>query len=169
MKTEIQLLGQQIDIASRTRRRWLVVLIYAGFAALIAAWFALYSSPTAAMRSITGLAIFFAIQFMGRFLGGRTYRDGIVPPAESGDEREQHRRDHAYYLAYKWWDLTFIPVVLSVGLKINVDYSTWQPALRIFFDRLPWGLAVAAGILYFTLPQAILLWTEPDMEEEQVL
>lgn len=28
MKTEIQLLGKQIDIASRTRRRWLVVLIY---------------------------------------------------------------------------------------------------------------------------------------------
>jgi hypothetical protein len=118
------------------------------------------------MRSGAGIAIFVVIQFLGRFLGGRTYRNGLVPPAESGDEREQHRRDHAYYLAYKWWDLTFIPVMLSVGLKINPLYPTWQPALRVFVDRLPWGLVVAAGILYFTLPQAILLWTEPDMDEE---
>jgi hypothetical protein len=142
-----------------------VVLIYAGFATLLVAWFALYGSPTAAMRSGTGIALFVAFQFLGRFLGGRTYGGGLVPPAESGDERERRRRDHAYYVTYKWWDLAFIPVLLSLGLKISPSYSTWQPALRVLADRLPWGLAVAAGILYFTLPQTILPWTEPDIEE----
>jgi hypothetical protein len=165
MKTEIQLLGNRISIATRTRRRWLVGAIYAGFVALITAWFALYGSPTAAVRSGTGIAIFVVFQFLGRFLGGRTFRGGLVPPAESGDERERRRRDHAYYLAYKWWDLAFIPVFLSLGLKMNPHYLTWQPALHVLADRLPWALAVGAGILYFTLPQAILLWTEPDIEE----
>lgn len=166
MKTEIQLLGKQVNIASRTRRRWLVVLIFAGFAALIIAWFALYGNATAGMRSGTGIAIFVVLQCLLRFLGGRTFRDGLVPEAESGDEREQRRRDHAYYTAYKWWDLAFIPIVLSLGLKINPSYPTWQPALRDFADRLPWSLVAAAAVLYFTLPQAILLWTEPDMEKE---
>jgi hypothetical protein len=30
-----------------------------------------------------------------------------------------------------------------------------------------YGLATATVVLGLTLPQAILLWTEPDMEEEQ--
>jgi hypothetical protein len=39
MKTEVVLLGMHINIASQARRRRLVVLIYAGFAALGTAWF----------------------------------------------------------------------------------------------------------------------------------
>jgi hypothetical protein len=54
----------------------------------------------------------------------------------------------------------------SVGLKNNAFYAGWDPAVRAFVDRLPFGLLIAAGILYYTLPQAILLWTEPDMEGE---
>jgi len=30
-----------------------------------------------------------------------------------------------------------------------------DPAVRAFVDRLPFGLLIAAGILYYTLPQAI--------------
>jgi hypothetical protein len=33
-------------------------------------------------------------------------------------------------------------------------------------DGLLYGLATAAAIAAVTLPQAILLWTEPDIEEE---
>jgi hypothetical protein len=32
---------------------------------------------------------------------------------------------------------------------------------------LPFILLMATLFLYMTLPQAVLLWTEPDMEEEQ--
>ena len=34
------------------------------------------------------------------------------------------------------------------------------------FDQLIYGLLICLFILFLTLPQAILLWTEPDMEEE---
>jgi hypothetical protein len=40
-------------------------------------------------------------------------------------------------------------------------------AVQVWLDRLPWALMIAWGILYYTLPQAILLWTEPDMEDGQ--
>jgi hypothetical protein len=36
----------------------------------------------------------------------------------------------------------------------------------VFFDKLVYGLLIASFILFLTLPQAILLWTEPDMEAE---
>ncbi len=59
-----------------------------------------------------------------------------------------------------------MPALLAVGLKNNPFYPKWAPALRVFIDHLPYGLLFAAGILYYTLPQAILLWTEPNMEQE---
>jgi hypothetical protein len=37
MKTELEFLGKQINIASRTRRRWLVALLYGGFGGLVIA------------------------------------------------------------------------------------------------------------------------------------
>jgi hypothetical protein len=33
-------------------------------------------------------------------------------------------------------------------------------------DAIYYGLTLVAIILFLTLPQAILLWTEPDMEEQ---
>jgi hypothetical protein len=51
--------------------------------------------------------------------------------------------------------------------KANPNNVPANPALRAFFDQLPYELLVAAAILYYTLPQAILLWTEPDMEDAQ--
>lgn len=169
MKTELVFLGARIGIASRTRRRILVALIYAGFGALVTAWFLVYENSAfgflAGGKSAFGLLLLIPFALLERFLGGRSHKGGLVPAFEGGDERQLHRRDHAYYAAYKWWDLTLIPAMLAVGLKNNPFYPAWHPALRVFIDRLPYGLLFAAGILYYTLPQAILLWTEPDMEE----
>ncbi|MGD1107866.1 MAG: hypothetical protein ABR865_12545, partial [Terracidiphilus sp.] len=39
-------------------------------------------------------------------------------------------------------------------------------ALREFLAPLPFILLMATLFLYVTLPPAILLWTEPDMETE---
>jgi hypothetical protein len=59
-----------------------------------------------------------------------------------------------------------MPPNQNAGLK-NIPLSpSWGPVPATFFDRLPWGLLIAAGIPYYTLPQTILLWTEPDVEEE---
>ena len=38
MKTELVLFGTRIHLASQSRRRWLVILVYAGLAALTLAW-----------------------------------------------------------------------------------------------------------------------------------
>jgi hypothetical protein len=165
MKTELDFLGKHINIASRSRRRWLVVLIYAGFAALVIAWFMLYGRSPFGLLSVLA---FLAFGLLSRFLGGRTSRGGLLPPFESkeNDERELRRRDHAYYTAYKWWDFALIPAFLATGLKYVPLSPSWSPVLGTFFDRLPWGLLIAAGILYYTLPQAILLWTETDMDPD---
>jgi hypothetical protein len=115
-----------------------------------------------------GWLILFGFMFLGRFLGGRSSSGGLLPPLErdDGDERELHRRDHAYFMAYKWWDLTLVPALVAVGLKNNSFYPTWDPVVRGLIDRLPVGLLAGAVVLYYTLPQVILLWTEPDMEPQ---
>lgn len=160
MRTQLEFLGMRVNVATRSRRRWLVVVVYAVFAAMMIGWCAFSGF------SVYGLVAFLVVAVIARYLGGRTYRAGLVPAFESGDEREKDRRDHAFYVAYKWWDLTLFPALAAVGFKRNAFYPTWDPAVRAFVDRLPFALLIAAGILYYTLPQAILLWTEPDMEAE---
>lgn len=160
MNTKLVFLGKQINVASQSRRRWLLVLIYAGFALIAISFVTSYRSYPILISVLLGWI------FLSKLLGGRYYEGGLIPPAGQGDERDLRRRDHAYFVAYWWWDLTLFPALLAVGLKNNPFYPAWNPALRIFIDRLPYGLLIAAGILYYTLPQAILLWTEPDMEPE---
>jgi hypothetical protein len=163
MKTEVVLLGWNISIASRRRRRLLVTLLYAACAALvIGVWFPLFK-PTWART----LVILWACGLVFRFLGGRNYQGGILPPVDCGDERELHRRNHAYFLAYWWWDFTLLPALLAKGFRINGMPAAWNPGLRQFLYQLPLALLVASGILYYTQPQAILLWTEPDMEQSK--
>lgn len=158
MKTEFVFLGRQFNVASQARRRWLVIVIFAALAVglFISLW--VYSN---------WLLLLLVFGCAAPLLGGRNYAGGLVPPYASGDEREVHRRDHAYFRAYWWWDLALLPAVLAFGLKNNAFYASWAPSVRAFVDHLPYGLLAAAGILYYTLPQAILLWTEPDVEETQ--
>jgi hypothetical protein len=156
MKTEFVLFGKHFNMASQDRRRRLVILIYAGLAVLL----------FLATCGYANLLLILAFVIVARLLGGRSYKCGLLPPFESGDERERLRRNQAYYVAYKWWDLTLLPALLAVGLKNNQFYQAWHPVLQNFIDNLPYGLLVASGILYYTLPQAILLWTEPDMETD---
>ncbi len=162
MKTEVVLLGRNISIASRRRRRLLVTLLYAACAVLvIAVWF-----PVLRLQKVGVLVILLAFSLLARFLGGRHEQGGILPPVDCGDERELHRRDHAYFLAYWWWDFTLLPAILASGFRINGMPATWNPEIRAFLYQLPVALLLASGILYYTLPQAILLWTEPDMEDQ---
>jgi hypothetical protein len=160
MKTDLVLLGAHINIASQTSRRWLVVLLYAGFAALVIAWLSPFGS------SGGGTLAVLAILCLLRFLGGRTYDSGLLPPVDVVDERERNRRDRAHFLAYSYLDLAFIPALLATGFKIHPQFAVTHPALQAFCDRLPFGFLFAAAIVYYTLPQTILLWTEPDMEQE---
>ena len=44
------------------------------------------------------------------------------------------------------------------------DHPLAGPVLRAMLMQLPFDLLAATAVLYISLPQAILLWTEPDME-----
>jgi hypothetical protein len=164
MKTDFDLLGIRVNIALRSRRRWLVALIYAGFAALVIASFA-FSGQFPGEFTL-GLIILFGFALLSKFLGGGSYRDGLVPPFTGGDERERNRRYRASYVAYQYLDFAFFPAVGAAFFKANPHNMPANPAARMFFDSLPFELLIAGCILYYTLPQVILLWTEPDMETE---
>jgi hypothetical protein len=160
MRTNFVFMGVEINIASRNRRRWLVVAIFFGFAAMVIAWFALRGP------SVFGWIVFVAFAALSRFLGGGGYTDGLVPPFEGGDERERNRRFRAHYVAYQFLDFMFLPALIAVAWKANPRNMERFPELRGFFEQLPVALLAAGWILYYTLPQAILLWTEPNLEEQ---
>jgi hypothetical protein len=82
------------------------------------------------------------------------------------DERELHRRDSVHWVAYRC-----LGGVLLMILFIAMLQNDPPPMMKHFpailssaFERPLYGLILAAFLLFTSLPQAILLWTEPDME-----
>lgn len=70
------------------------------------------------------------------------------------DEREIHERDHAHYRAYGIlrWMLATVAVGYWLMLDLRLRWlATWTPVVL-------WTLLLVA----LSLPQAVLLWTEPD-------
>lgn len=157
MKTELAVLGRHISVASRSRRRWVVALTYVGFAAFIVAfvWFSGYGTLTA------GFMVFaVACGLVFSSIAGSRY--------DPVDERDSRRRDHAHFVAY--WQLSkFLLLALFANYFRGPNPITplVAPALRTFLVQLPVTLLVVTGVLYATLPQAILMWTEPDMDADQ--
>lgn len=186
MRAELVLMGKRLDMAARTHRRILVVLIYACFAVLLATFWELDRWRT------TGVYLIFATFVANRFFLGGYYFGGLIKPFNGkaprpsnaappftllalrvwkpeppeseyrNDERELEQRDRAHYISYQ---------VLTVALALVWLISDWMmkgtPLLAwipIPADVLLYGFALSACVVAITLPQAILLWTEPDME-----
>jgi hypothetical protein len=80
------------------------------------------------------------------------------------DEREIDQRNRAVYKAYQALMIAVLAVWLLMNFRTNIPRLLER--LSIPIDSLLYGLTTAAIMLALTLPQAILLWTEPDMEEE---
>ena len=86
----------------------------------------------------------------------------------SSDERELRLRDKAHEAAYRRLGMILIVTFMTAGLKY-----AGLPLMQIYgidlsaavLDQVIYGLLLVSFILFLTLPQAILLWTEPDMEE----
>ena len=168
MNTRLAFLGKQIDMAPRARRRWLVALSYAVLAVLDLAEFSA-SAKSATSIWIIGVCgvLSVVVVLVLWWLAGDT--------DARGDQREMHRRDHAHFRAYR-----FFLCVIFVGM---LGYSIVNGLLAAYFNRptpitlSPLALraylrllrhfVLTAVLLYFTLPQAILLWTEPDMDSGQ--
>jgi hypothetical protein len=188
MKAELVLLGKRVDMAAQTHRRALVILIYATLAVLMATLFALDRWRT------SGYYLVFATFLVNRlFLGGynfgglikpfngkaprrseapppflllalRVYRPQPMDNEYRSDERELQQRDRAHYLAYQ---------ALAAALAILWLLAGWNTFTPRLLARIPvspslliYGVVLASIVAALTLPQAILLWTEPDMEED---
>jgi hypothetical protein len=188
MRAELVLAGKRLDMAPRAHRRTLVALIYFVLAALMLVLFLADHWRT------TGYYLVFATFLVNRlFLGGYNFGGLIKPfganpprrssqpppflllalhvyrpePEESeykSDERELQQRDRAHYTAYQC-----IAVVLVV-LWLLATWNTFKPHLLAWIPLSPslliYGVVLAAIVAALTLPQAILLWNEPDMEDE---
>jgi len=187
MRAELVLMGRRVDMAPQAHRRALVVLIYATLTVMMVGLF------FADHWRVTGYYLVLATGLINRFfLGGYNF-GGLVKPfsgkpprrseappflllalriyhAEPGDreyrsdERELQQRDRAHYQAYQT-----LVIVLAL-LWLLTSWNTFKPQLLAWLPMSPdlvvYGLVLAAIVVALTLPQCILLWTEPDMEEE---
>ena len=82
---------------------------------------------------------------------------------------EMHHRDHAHCLAYRIPTYGLVAALFAGNFRSPTPITQILPlALRGFLIQLPSIIFWATGILYVTLPQAILLWTEPDMDHPEV-
>ncbi|HEY2468536.1 MAG TPA: hypothetical protein VGI45_11965 [Terracidiphilus sp.] len=188
MRAELVLMGKRVDMAARIHRRVLVVLIYACFAVLMTTFWLLDRWRT------SGVYMIFATFLVNRFfLGGYNFGGLIKPfngkaprrsdapppflmlalriykvqPQERecrNDERELEQRDRAHYHAYQ------ILTIAIAAMWLIADWQMKAPRLLGWIPVSPsvllYGFVLSAAVAAITLPQAILLWTEPDMEVE---
>jgi hypothetical protein len=190
MNAELILFGKRVSMARQVRRRWLVVLIYAALALLmVPLWYFTHWRGT-------GVYAFWAAMLACRLFLGGYYAGGLVKPfsgkapkqtdapppllllklnvyrpvladedpAYRNDERDVQQRDHAHYQAYQGVGLAvMVPWFITSLRLIKPGLLGWIPMDP---DEMYYGLLMIVLTLFFTLPQSILLWTEPDMEEE---
>jgi hypothetical protein len=189
MRAELVLMGRRVDMALQSRRRGLVVGIYAAMAAMMAGlWFVDHWHSTATY-------LYWIMLLACRLFLGGYYRGGLVkpfsnkPPRERvephpflalglrvyraepaddertfrNDERELQQRDHAHYQAYQ--GIGYALVALWITSYIRMLKPGWMQWAGMSWDQVFYGLTMALMLVFFTVPQAILLWTEPDMEE----
>lgn len=162
MNTEYSVGNFRIRFESRARRRWLVGLVYAILAVYDLAWVPVQGRAwlvdRAAWLAWGLLILIVALMIVFTWLTDDMRREG--------DERETHRREHAYARAYRVQGSFVVAAFLASCLIQGPNPITphLPPVARAYLLQLPLVLLTATGIVYITLPQAILLWTEPDME-----
>lgn len=180
MKTYLSFFGRKLNLASRERRRWFVVIFYIVAAMLICAdWHPGGGHGSGAPDVV--LWIFWGGAFLGGtfcpygtrlegnclikpFGGNRTLRSSLFGGAKRSDlrndERDLARRDRAHYHAYGI--LGGILMLAFMFYDEPVYHTVSLEAQRRFvFLLLQIGVTLA-----FSLPAAIILWTEPDLIPE---
>ena len=151
----------RIHFESRASRRRFVALVYAVLAVFLLSALILNKHVTNGPWITAGCGIVYvALWIVFSWIAGN--------PHARGDEREVHRRDHAHFKAYYALGY-FLFIALIAGSFRGPDPITphLPPALQGYLMQLPFVLLLTTGLLYGTLPSAILLWTEPDMEQPQ--
>jgi hypothetical protein len=82
------------------------------------------------------------------------------------DERELSRRDRAHYQAYSTVGFCLLAILLlaALGLQTALGSSHLQWLSVTVVLQLIFGSALAGSVLMVTLPSAIILWTEPNID-----
>ena len=188
MNADLALFGQTISMARRRRRRVLVAVIYSMLAVLLIGSFVLGNWRTASPYVIWAVIIACRLFLGGYYPGGLVkpfngkgpkqfempssllaLRLRVYPPvpgadgeSHRNDERELSQRDRAHYRAYQVLGASLVVPWMILSLFGDPRLFHWNAAT---LDHLCAVLLLAILALFLTLPQSILLWTEPDMEE----
>ena len=158
MNTDYAVGNFRIRFESRARRRWFVALVYTALAVfMLAALFLSHKDATGAWFTASCGILSIALWIIFSWLAG--------DPHARGDEREVHRRDHAHFRAYYALGFFLFGALIAGSFRGPDPITPHLPlALRGYLMQLPFVLLLTTGLLYGTLPSAILLWTEPDMD-----
>ena len=159
MNSEYAVGSFRIRFESRARRRWFVALVCSVLAVFLLAGLLLSHKDASGAWITAGCGILYvALWIIFSWIAGN--------PTAGGDEREVHRRDHAHFMAYHIFSYFLLGAVIAFSFRGPNPIAPLLPlALRGYLMQLPFVLLLAAALFYTTLPSAILLWTEPDMED----
>ena len=178
-----------ISMAPRRNRRLFVMVTYLGFASLVIVHAFRHH---AANFNDLGFYVLICILLAGRTVFGylvpvspffytaahvsavpevkslmhpernEPFRDEERDPAPL-DERDIVVRNRAYYLAFNALMVYTLAVSIVAGFVSDPKFSSRIPAVAI----APYTL-LAALLMVTTLPQAIMLWIEPDVPDEAI-
>jgi hypothetical protein len=161
MRDRMSLFG--INMARRGNRRWLVAVTYLG---LMVLWAVVrtHGGDSGEQSAFTAVLLATSLFVNGVLFGGYG-RWGLINPFNTrtplgsptpwhNDERDLRGRDRAHYHAYR-----VVVAVMLLGYVLG----------RVPFQHPEMGRALIEGgvVLGLTLPQALLLWMEPDVEFEE--
>ena len=160
-----------ISMAFKTSRRWLVLICYGVLcASILLAFFAKSMEVRFALTVIMNM-VFGSVQFVIFY---KLAKDTVLPMqqdvrtaslgllrkgssnANKPDEREVAIRNAAYYKAYR---VIVIACLLLMPIAMNILISPLNEGLLALF-------MCSFLVVALTLPQAIILWTEPDLPGE---
>jgi hypothetical protein len=157
-----------VSLNSRRNRRWLVVLLYVvmgvPFVLILLKHGGLLEGQLEFEFLFFPVLLINALLF-GNFLFWGKRRGGLLKPfaqdpGRPNDERELAARDSAHYRSLR---AIRILILLPLFLRGFLPFRYRAPTEVLFYTRMSlWGLWVIA----MTLPQAIVLWSEPDIDSE---
>lgn len=165
-----------IPVETQRSRRAVVLGYYLTWLLILVGCFFLFQTPPTRF-----LAFFCCVCILPSLLGGtgeyatapvrpfaeylyrareRARREGRVPGIRIVlDEQDRAARDRAHYLAYRTFNWIILLLAIAVtDWVIRLPYQQRSDAILL--------IAAVAIVLHFSLPQTILLWTEPDVEPE---
>ena len=85
-------------------------------------------------------------------------------PRDANDEYDMARRDHAHYLAYRFFRRVGLFVLFAL---ILLDLMGRQAGAKHAkgVETAVAAMAFLGYVVWYTLPQVILLWTQQDLED----